>query len=56
MGDDMDWDEIWDGLDNEKNWEAENYRAKSTLVGVQDFHKHWDRYAPFSYFVPGYLG
>ena len=40
MGGDMDWDEIWDGLDNEMNWEAEKYRAKSTLVGVQDFHKH----------------
>ena len=53
MGDDMDWDEIWNGLDNEKNWEAEKYRAKNTLPGVQDFHKHWDRYAPLSYFVPG---
>ena len=51
----MDWDEIWDGLDNEKNWEAEKYRAGSTLLGVRDFHKHWDRYAPFSYLVPGYL-
>ena len=48
MGDNMDWDGIWDGLNNEKNWEAEKYRAKSTLLGVQDFHKHWDRYAPFS--------
>ena len=56
MGDDMDWDEIWDDLDNEKNWEADKYRAKSTLLGVQDFHKHWDRCAPFIYFVPGYLG
>ena len=52
----MDWDEIWEGLDNEKNWEAEKYMAKSILLGVRDFHKHWDRYAPFSYFVPGYLG
>ena len=30
MGDDIDWDEIWDGLDNQKNWEAEKYRAQST--------------------------
>ena len=30
----MDWDEIWDGLDNEKNWEAEKYRTQSTLLGV----------------------
>ena len=51
----MDWDEIWDGLDNEKNWEAEKYRAPRTLLGVQDFHKHWDRYSPTGYFVPGYL-
>ena len=51
----MDWDKIWDGLDNEKNWEAEEYWAQSTLLGVQDFHKHWDRYAPSSHFVPGYL-
>ena len=29
MGDDMDWDEIWDGLGNEKNWEAGIYRAQS---------------------------
>ena len=29
MGGDMDWDEIWDGLDNEKNWSAEKYRAQS---------------------------
>ena len=55
MGDDMDWDEIWDGLDNENNWKAEKYRAQSTLLGVQDFHKHWDRYAPSSYFDPRYL-
>ena len=54
MGDDMDWGEIWDGIDNEKNWEAEKYRANSTLLGVQDFRKHY-RYAPFSYFIPGYL-
>ena len=27
MGDDMDWDEIWDGLDNGKNWYAEKYRV-----------------------------
>ena len=27
MGDDMDWDKIWDGLDNEENWEVEKYRA-----------------------------
>ena len=55
MGDDMDWDGIWDFLDNEKNWEAEKYRAQSTRLGVQDFHKHWGWYAPSSYFVPGYL-
>ena len=50
MGDDMDWDEIWDNLGNGKNWGAEKYRAQSTLLGVRDFHKHWDRYAPSSYF------
>ena len=55
MGDDMDWDEILDGLDNEKNWVAEKYRAQSTLLAIEGFHKHWDRYAPSSYFVPEYL-
>ena len=43
MGDDMDWDEIWDGLDNEKNWDAEKYRAQTTLLAIEDLHKHWDR-------------
>ena len=27
MGDDTGWDKIWDGLDNEKNWNAEKYRT-----------------------------
>ena len=52
MEDGMDWDDIWDGLDNKRNWEAEKYHAQSALLGVQDFHKYCDRYAPSSYFVP----
>ena len=36
----MDWDEIWDSLDNEKNWGAEKYRAKTTLLAIKGFHKH----------------
>ena len=55
MADDMDWDKIWDGLDNEENWAAEKYRAQSTLLGVQDFRKYWDRYVPSGYFIPDYL-
>ena len=55
MGDGMERDEIWDGLDNEKNWDAEKYRAQTTLLAIEDFYKHWDRYAPSSYFVPEYL-
>ena len=51
----MERDEIWDGLDNEKNWDAEKYRAQTTLLAIEDFYKHWDRYAPSSYFVPEYL-
>ena len=50
----MDWDDIWDGLGNEKNREAERYRVQNTLLGIQDFHKYWDRYVPCN-FVPGYL-
>ena len=30
----MDWDEIWDGSGNEKNWEAEKCRTQSTLLGA----------------------
>ena len=48
----MGWDKIWDGLDNEKNWEIEKYRAQSTILGVQYFHKHW---GPAGYFVSEYL-
>ena len=37
MGDVIDWVEIWDGLDNERNWEAKKYQVQSTLVGVRGF-------------------
>ena len=47
----MDWDKIWDDLDNEENWAAEKYRAQSTLLAVQDFRKHWNRYVPSGYFI-----
>ena len=47
----VDWDEIWNGLDSEKNWEAEKYRAQSTLLRVQNFRRH----APSDYFVPEYF-
>ena len=50
----MDWDEIWNGLDNGKNWDAGKYRAQTTLLAIEGFHKHWDRYTPSSYFVPEY--
>ena len=42
----MEWGEIWGSLGSEKNWEVEKYR---TLLGAQDFHRHWDRYGPSSY-------
>ena len=51
----MGWDGIWDGLGNEKNWDSEKYRAQTALLAVEDFHKHWDRYASSSYFAPEYL-
>ena len=38
MGDDMDWDEIRDGLDNEKNYGAEKNRAQTTLLATESFH------------------
>lgn len=35
----MDWDEIWNDLDNKNNWMHEKYRAKTTLDGIQYFCK-----------------
>ena len=32
----MDWDETWDGLDNEGNWEAEKYLDGSGSGGGDD--------------------
>ena len=40
MGNDMDWNEIWDGLDNGRNWGAEKHRAQTTPPAIEDFHKH----------------
>jgi hypothetical protein len=34
MRDDMDWEAVWDGLDNEKTWIPEKYRT----FNYSEFH------------------
>ena len=47
MGEEMDWGEIWDGLNNENNWGAEKYWAQTAPDAI-DCAFFWRKMIPLS--------
>ena len=49
----MDWEEVWEDMDNNANgeWLPETYRALTTQKSIEGFRKWWDWYPPSIYFL-----
>ena len=49
----MDWEVVWEGLDNDPNgeWSPETYRALTTQKSIEGFCKWYDRYPPCTLFL-----